>query len=95
LPAGNGGEFGALNTAINGGSTTTDAGLIGTPWLAQRGGTWSSGFYDQGSLGFYWSSTQDSSTTAYNLYFFSTSVNPANNDFSGKSRGFAVRCVAV
>ena len=93
LPTGNGGEFGALNTAINGGSTTTDAGLIGAPWLAQRGGYWGSGFNDQGSVGFYWSSTQYSSTDAYSLYFYSTNVYPAN--LNSKIYGFAVRCVAV
>ena len=93
LPTSNGGEFTALNTAINGGSTTTDAGLIGTPWLAQRGGSWSSGFYNQGSNGYYWSSTQYSATSAYFLLFNSTFVGPANNN--SKYNGFAVRCVAV
>jgi len=93
LPTGNGGEFGALNTAINGGSTTTDAGLIGTPWLAQRGGAWVSGFYYQGSNGSYSSSTQNSASNAYYLDFYSTNVNPASNN--NKYIGFAVRCVAV
>ena len=93
LPTGNGGEFGALNTAINGGLTNTDAGLIGTPWLAQRGGFWSNGFGYQGSFGYYWSSTQYSATSAYYLYFNSTVVNPA--DYNSKNYGFAVRCVAV
>jgi len=93
LPTGNGGEFGALNTAINGGSTTTDAGLIGTPWLAQRGGLWSSGFLLQGSSGYYWSSTQFSASSAYYLVFSSTGVYPANSNI--RYNGFAVRCVAV
>ncbi|MEI7918419.1 MAG: FISUMP domain-containing protein [Candidatus Saccharibacteria bacterium] len=93
LPTSNGGEFTALNTAINGGSTTTDAGLIGTPWLAQRGGYWNSGFGDQGSYGNYWSSTQNSTTNAYSLFFGSTYVGPAN--YVNKYSGFAVRCVAV
>jgi len=93
LPTGNGGEFGALNTAINGGSTATDAGLIGTPWLAQRGGNWGSGFGGLGSSGYYWSSTQLSATYAYYLSFNSTYVNPATG--FDKSYGYAVRCVAV
>jgi len=93
LPVGNGGEFTALNNAINGGLTNTDAGLIGAPWLAQRGGYWSSGFGSQGSYGYYWSSTQYSATNAYDLIFSSTVVSPAYND--SKSDGFAVRCVAV
>ena len=93
LPTGNGGEFGVLNTAINSGSTTTDAGLIGFPWLAQRGGSWNSGFGNQGSYGLYWSSTQFSATNAFGLYFFSTNVNPAT--YIDKFRGYAVRCIAV
>ena len=93
LPTSNGGEFTALNTAINGGSTTTDAGLIGTPWLAQRGGNWYSGFNTQGSYGYYWSSTQYSATSAYFLAFVSSSVNPANASL--KNDGFAVRCIAI
>jgi len=93
LPTSNGGEFTALNTAINGGSTTTDAGLIGTPWLAQRGGVWDWGFSYQGSVGYYWSSTQYSATDAYYLVFHSTGLSPASN--LNKFFGFAVRCIAV
>jgi uncharacterized protein (TIGR02145 family) len=93
LPTGGGGEFGALNTAINGGSTTTDAGLIGTPWLAQLGGDWDSGFGYQGSEGGYWSSTQNSATNAYILDFSSTNVNLSSS--SHKSYGIEVRCIAV
>jgi uncharacterized protein (TIGR02145 family)/prepilin-type N-terminal cleavage/methylation domain-containing protein len=93
LPVGNGGEFTALNTAINGGLTNTDAGLIGTPWLAQRGGYWGSGFDNQGSNGRYWSSIQNTATYAYFLYFNSTVVITAN--YGNKFYGFAVRCVAV
>jgi len=93
LPTGNGGEFSALNTAINGGLTNTDAGLIGASWLAQRGGFWGSGFGTQGSYGYYWSSTQNSATSAYSLGFSSTSVYPASYNY--KYYGFAVRCVAV
>jgi general secretion pathway protein G len=93
LPVGNGGEFTALNTAINGGLTNTDAGLIGTPWLAQRGGFWNSGFFYLGSVGYYWSSTQNSASNAYILFFLSTIVYPANN--YNKYNGFAVRCIAV
>jgi uncharacterized protein (TIGR02145 family) len=93
LPTSNGGEFTALNTVINGGLTNTDAGLIGTPWLAQRGGNWSNSFGTQGSGGFYWSSTQLSATNAYFLYFGSTFVGPASS--YNKNGGFAVRCVAV
>ena len=92
LPTGgSGGEFTALNTAINGGSTSSDAGLL-TNGLFQRSGLWSNGFYSQGSNGSYWSSTQNSAADARNLNFSSTGVNPANG--TSKRNGFAVRCVA-
>jgi len=45
-----------------------------------------------GTYGFYWSSTQSSTTSAYYLSFVSTSVLPSNND--GKTYGFSVRCVS-
>ena len=94
LPTGgSGGEFATLNTAINGGSTSSDAGLIALPWLAQRGGYWVAGFSYQGSSGSYWSSMQNSSSTsAYYLSFGSTYVSPSNGN--GKDSGRAVRCVA-
>ena len=87
-----GGEFTALNTAINGGLTNTDAGLLANG-LFQRSGYWGSGFGYQGSGGYYWSSSQNSSAYARNLYFGSTSVNPANN--LSKVYGFTVRCIAL
>ena len=83
-------EFTALNTAINGGSTSSDAGLL-TNGLFQRSGLWLGGFYAQGSSGYYWSSTQYSATNAYSLYFSSTSVSPTDG---GKNGARAVRCVA-
>ena len=92
LPTGgSGGEFTALNTAINGGSTSSDAGLL-TSGLFQRSGNWNGSFSNQGSDGGYWSSTQNSATYAYDLYFNSTSVNPA--DGISKFYARAVRCVA-
>ena len=84
------GEFTALNTAINAGSTSSGAGLL-TSGLFQRSGYWSGSFYYQGSGGNYWSSTQSSATNAYSLYFSSTSVSPTDG---GKNGARAVRCVA-
>ena len=92
LPTGNGGEFTALNTAINSGSASSDAGLIASPWLGQRGGYWSGGFIDQGGYGRYWSSSQSTGNDAYFLYFYSTSVDPSNG--GSKYLGRSVRCVA-
>jgi uncharacterized protein (TIGR02145 family) len=45
------------------------------------------------SSGFYWSSSADGSTSAYNLYFTSGYVYPGTND-NLKYRGRPVRCVA-
>ena len=86
------GEFTALNNAINGGLTNTDAGLR-TNGLFQRSGSWYSGFANQGSLGNYWSSSQNSSANARSLLFNGTSVNPAYN--LNKNLGFTVRCIAL
>lgn len=91
LPSGNGGEFGALNAALNNNSTSGDTGLRSS-WLAQRSGAWYSGFNGQGSAGYYWSSTQHSAAYAYDLGFSTTSSIPA--DAKLKSYAFAVRCVA-
>jgi uncharacterized protein (TIGR02145 family) len=91
LPTGNtGGESQALNNAVNSGSTTSPAGLLST-WLGMYSGYWNNNFLDQDSFGYYWSSTQDSATYAYTLYFNSLSVNPSV--YGNKQNGFAVRCI--
>ena len=94
LPTGGGsGEFAAMNTAVNGGLTNTDAGLL-TTWLGQRGGGWLDGFISQGSSGFYWSSTEGAnSNNALRFQFSSSSVNLTGN--SSRSVGVSVRCVAT
>lgn len=92
LPTGNTGEFSALNTAINSGSTTSDSGLR-TTWLSRYGGNWtSSGFMGTGGYGEYWSSTQYSATNAYRFDISASNVGPSSNN--GKSLGFSVRCIA-
>jgi uncharacterized protein (TIGR02145 family) len=91
LPTGNGGEFQALNNAVNGGSTSNDSGLR-SGFLAVYSGGYNSGLIDQGSYGYVWSSTVNSSTNAYNLNFNAGNVNPGTNN-NNKNNGFAVRCV--
>jgi uncharacterized protein (TIGR02145 family) len=59
--------------------------------LAVYGGLYNSGLYYQGGVGYYWSSTVDSGTYAYYLYFSASYVVPAN--YNNKRNGFAVRCV--
>ncbi len=44
-----------------------------------------------GSNGYYWSSTWNSTTNAYNMNFNSGNVWPQDNN--NKNNGFAVRCV--
>lgn len=88
------GEFSALNSSVNNGSTTSYAGLIAGPWLGQVSGWWSSSFNNQGLGGEaeYWSSTQYSATSGNAFYFRSASVNPAS--YILKNNGIAVRCIA-
>ena len=92
LPTGNGGEFSALNTAVNGGSTSTDAGLL-TTWLAQLSGSASGSnvFGNQGNYGYYWSSTPTAATASYEFYFYNTGLGSLGQT---KYLGLAVRCVA-
>lgn len=98
LPTGNGGEFGALNTSVNGGSTTSNTGLR-TSWLGQYGGSWAfSSFSGQGERGLYWSSTQASATNTRLLSIYADPeilTNPDVTGSGGKASGFAIRCVAI
>lgn len=90
----NGGEFAALNNAVNGGSTNNDSGLR-TNWLAQRAGIWNDdGFSEAGLVGSYWSSTHyaQSGNHAYVTYFASNEV--MVDDSYYKFMGFSVRCVS-
>lgn len=93
LPTGvAGGEFTALNNAINAGRTNTDQGLR-EAWLVQRSGSWNSGgFSNLGSAGDYWSSSQYDTTDSYRLNTSQYGTNPAIA--RGKSRGMAIRCIA-
>jgi hypothetical protein len=45
----------------------------------------------RGSNGYYWSSSYNSATNAFNLLFNSSNVNPA--DSSNRRRGFTARAV--
>jgi len=94
LPVGIGGEFTALNTAINGGVTNSDAGLR-TVWLVQRSGSWGGTyktFSTQNVAGDFWSSSATGSTSASFMYASNSSLILANS--LDKTYGFAVRCVA-
>ena len=81
-----------MNNTVYAGKTDSDSSIIGAPGLFQRSGNWSSGFSSQGSVGYYWSSSQYSAAYARNLSFYSTSVFPASRSYKDYAR--AVRCVA-
>ena len=91
-------DFAVLNASMNAGSLTSGstssypAGWLFTgAWSGVFSGYRNSGFVNQGSRGYYWSSTGYSSTNARNLNFNSSYVLPA--DFNNKWYGIAVRCV--
>ena len=85
-------EFVALNGIVNGGSTTTSAGLL-TNWYAQYAGRFDASFNEQGSAGGYWSSSiTNRSTDAYLWYFNTSSSFPDDKDYRASS--YSVRCMA-
>ena len=85
--SGNGGEFEALNnrySSISDLTANADFTLSGRVHSSSRG--------YQGSSGYYWSSTVNSSSNAYHLLLNTSYVYPANH--SSKNYGFSVRCFA-
>ena len=95
LPTGgSGGEFTALNTAINSGSTSSDAGLL-TNGLFQHSGHWRGHFTSQGVYGDYWSSTPSSAGSTWYLWIHSNFVYTGYNTDTYRSYGRAVRCIAM
>lgn len=64
--------------------------LIHNLHLKQNGYIMDNNHYDAGNLGYYWSSTALSSTSAYTLYFYSN-VFPSIT--SARYNGLSVRCV--
>ena len=99
------GTWGNLNGLYNNGSTSSDnvtsgnfTGLFAAPLYLVRGGfiymhSPLSTLYNAGRRGDYWSSSANSVTYGYYLYFRSGSVNPAGDNYRGV--GLSVRCVSV
>ena len=89
LPTGGGdGEFQTLYNNYNSSSA-----LRSNPVnFILSGYVLSSSRRDQGSYGYYWSSTVYSSSYAYSLFLGTSNVNPALNYY--KNGGFSVRCIA-
>jgi len=96
LPSGGvapGGEFGALNTAVNSGIMNRDDGLRSV-WLSQYGGyQFSGGHSGAGATARYWSNTVSPTSAASAGYMnvTATSIVFANQS---KNLGMAVRCLA-
>ena len=89
LPTGgNGGEFQTLYNNYSSSSALSSSPVN----LTLSGYEYSGSRYDQGSNGYYWSSTVVSSSNAYSLALNTSYVRPTN--YSGKGLGFSVRCVA-
>ncbi len=88
------GSFGGLTTAYSiGNNAAGSTKLRSAPLYFVYGGRVSnSSLNDAGSDGYYWSSTADSASSAYNLYFYSSNVIPSNN--LDRYVGLSVRCVA-
>ena len=92
-------DFAVLNASMNAGSLTAGSAFgyyagwqFTGAWSGVFSGYWDLGFNDQGSGGFYWSSTAYSSADARRLFFSSSSVYLGTSGVS-KYYGFAIRCV--
>ena len=95
LPTGNtGGEFYAISTQANSGSTSSSAGLMAYPNnFVYSGDVGGPNVYGRGIGGYYWSSTANNSIFAYSLYFGSSYVYPGTSGYNIKFSGFMARCV--
>ena len=85
-----GGSSGEFQTLYN--NYNSSALMQGIPNLSLSGYVINGSVSNQGSGGYYWSSTVDNANIAYNLYLGSSNVNPAS--YYGKYYGYSVRCVA-
>ena len=94
LPTGgSGGEYQALNTAINGGSTTSSTNLVSFPANFVYSGDYN--YNTAGGRGTYarlWSATATSNANAYRMGVAPAEVTPLKN--WNKWDGFGVRCIA-
>ncbi len=89
----NSGSFGGLTNSYSIGNNAAGASTISTsPLYFTSGGHVSSGALNSaGNSGYYWSSTAYSSTSAYDLYFASSLVNPSYH--IDRYVGASVRCL--
>ena len=94
IPTGNtSGEYYALNTNANSGSTSVSTGLRAYPTNFLYSGLFStSSASNRGSGGYYWSSTANGANYSYTLTLYSTLVDPGTS-LSNKYFGYPARCV--
>jgi uncharacterized protein (TIGR02145 family) len=105
LPSGQNasGDFGTLDQAYKPGGTGSDHSLAkpdtqglwlsAGAWQGALSGYYESGFGNQGSVSWYWSSSVMLLNLAYTTYFHGSDVYPGTYNGSGRSVGFAVRCL--
>ena len=86
-------EYGNIATFMGGDNSTGSSTIRSAPYNFVYGGSFNSGgWYDVGSYGNYWSSTQYSSTNGYTLRFYSSNL---STTYGSKYFGRSVRCVAA
>ena len=94
LPTSNtGGEFATLygNASYNTNAKMRASVANGGAAFALAGYFYSSTPKDQGSGGYYWSSTRNSNTGMYDLYLDTSSVTPSN--YINRGNGYSIRCI--
>ena len=85
-------EYNNIVSFMGGNNSTGSSTIRGAPYNFVYGGYfYSGGWYDVGSYGLYWSSTQFSSAYGYFLYFYSSDLYV---NYYGKNTGSSVRCVS-
>ena len=86
-------EFVNLNYYYNNKASNTSVGLEASPLFFARGGYVGGAYlYVSGNLAYYWSSSVDGKTTAYNLYMSDTYIHPPYAGY--RYYGSSVRCLA-
>ena len=87
-----GGDFQSLVSAIGATNNAAGAAVLRSTWMGQYSGSWLISFSGLGGNGYFWSSTQSSSSSVYLLNLNGTTANPLYAN--GKYYGISVRCVA-
>ena len=87
------GSGSAVNVGYIGGSDLSSTDMEKSPYyFARSGGVYNTSLYAFTSSGSYWSGSVVSSSNAFNLYYYSSELYPA--DQSNRDRGWSLRCVA-